>query len=302
MSDGDSGSSLPFPCNVAMVGLYGVGKSSLVRRYLEDTFSHDYHPTMGVQISQKRIRSNARDVDFTLWDLEGKEHREQLQRAYLQHAHAYILVADLTRGASLATALDLQSGIAKLLPGAPFVLALNKSDAPSELGEDQLSRLDPTWRIIRTSARTGQGVEQIFSALAASLLAPDRVTLDNTWHEDEPGELPQEQLEVFRSRPHELRIEGAQPIEVPAGSRELRVSMTMLGGETLETPPLCTIRCTCPMRRRVRCLVVRTETPDRIDAVIELPDGLVRGDEVWCQFEVTSGGRITPQPVRLLIV
>ena len=62
-----------------MVGLYGVGKTSLVRRYVESRFEPDYIPTYGVKISRKIVDSDKGRVEFVLWDLEGHDEREQLR-------------------------------------------------------------------------------------------------------------------------------------------------------------------------------------------------------------------------------
>src|SRR5579863_5348732 len=229
MSDGVDPNGVPFPCNVSMVGLYGVGKTSLVRRYVHSIFSEKYLPTMGVQISEKLVGTSGRDVKFQLWDLEGRDDRRQLQDTYLRHTDSYILVADVTRRASLDTALELQAGIRKLLPAAPFVLALNKSDLPSEI-EDELACLDRTWAVVRTSARTGYGVQAIFGILADRLLNPrdDRNELAYTYADEPDRDLhePSDKLEIFRALPAELRVEASQPIEVTAGSRELRIGVS----------------------------------------------------------------------------
>jgi len=154
-----------------MIGLHGVGKTSLVRRYAQSIFTHDYLPTLGVQISKKSVESNGRTVVFTLWDLAGDEERQHLQDAYLSHAAAYILVADVSRIVSLDHAKVLQRRIQLLLPQAPFALALNKADLTErEIGEAELAQLDPSWRVITTSAHTGQGVEELFTLLADRIL------------------------------------------------------------------------------------------------------------------------------------
>ncbi len=130
-------------------------------------FTHDYLPTIGAQISKKSVELDGRTVDFTLWDLAGGDERQQLQDAYLSHARAYIIVADVSRTVSLERAILLHESIKSHLPKAPFALALNKSDLTErEIRETHLAQLDPLWTIIPTSARTGQGVEEIFTLLA----------------------------------------------------------------------------------------------------------------------------------------
>ena len=293
-----------------MIGLYGVGKTSLVRRYVESIFTHDYLPTIGAQISKKSVELDGRTVDFTLWDLAGQDERQQLQDAYLSHARAYIIVADVSRTVSLERAILLHESIKSHLPKAPFALALNKSDLTErEIGETHLAQLDPLWTIIPTSARTGQGVEEIFTLLADRVLAQVDAGISVVWADlprdpsSDTSTQPEDRLHSLLRRPRELVLENAQPIEVQAGTRETTGSVSIIEEDSpLEKYADCVIRCSCPARKNVRCTVAGTETTGRIDFFIELPDNLSAGDELWCQFTVSGPGWLKSKPVRVVIV
>jgi small GTP-binding protein len=310
MNGRDSRSSQGVPCNIAMVGLYGVGKTSLVRRYVESIFKHDYLPTIGVQISKKSVELHGRTVDFTLWDLAGEDDRQQLQDAYLSHAAAYIIVADMGRIVSLERAILLQDKIKTVLPEAPFVLALNKSDlAEREIGEAQLAQLDPLWTIIPTSARTGQGVEEIFTLLADRVMAhigarvPDESDHDPANQLSDSSTRFQDKLERFLRPPRKLVIENAQPIEVQAGTRAITGCVSIIEARSsFLVPGHCVISCSCPARKGVRCTVAENETTGRIDFFIELPDNLSPGEELSCQFTVDGSGWVRSEPVSVVIV
>jgi hypothetical protein len=269
---------------------------------VESIFTHDYRPTMGVKISKRSVKAGDFDVDFSLWDLEGLDDREQLQSSYVGHTQAYILVADVTRSISLDRAIELQTGIAGILPHAPFVLALNKSDLAPEIAESRFASLDPAWNIVRTSARTGDGVEEIFNVLARRVIERPYDAQNSSSRAQEPEEGPKEKLEFFRLRPAELRIENPPPIEVPAGVPQVRIGMAMRGEVASADPSLCTVRCRCPMRKDVTCVVIRHETEDRIDAIIEIPGDMSTGDELTCEFQVASDGWLMSKPLRVLIV
>jgi small GTP-binding protein len=285
--------SLPaFSCTIAMVGLYGVGKTSLVRRYVDGGFERDYRPTLGVQVSKKIVESDQGQVDFILWDLEGKDEREQLQDAYLGRLQAYILVADVSRAVSLERAIALQQQIERLHPTAPFVLALNKSDLPEwQIGESHLAKLDPAWTIVQTSARTGDGVEKIFSILANRLIDKLRSHAADNVDEHVPRkEAPQSVLKQFLSRPQEIVILNPQPMQIRAGEREARVSMALLGEANPPTNKSeCSIQCRCSSRKDLRCRIIsRADLPGSIDVIIEIPEALPSGDRL--SFEFVVGG------------
>jgi len=158
---------------ICMLGNPGVGKTSLVRQFVYSAFSDKYLATLGVKIDQKTVTVGQQEVNLLLWDLEGLTDLRALQTAYLRGAAGYLLVADGTRVATLETIARLQQQIEELLGKMPFALALNKKDLAGEwpTAEERLSELAHNgWRIFRTSAKTGENVEQAFMDLAARLV------------------------------------------------------------------------------------------------------------------------------------
>ena len=84
----------------------------------------------------------------------------------------YLLVVDGTRRATLDTARQVQAKATAAVGAVPFILLLNKSDlaAQWELDEQTFFKLaEQGWHVIRTSAKTGDGVEETFAELAAQL-------------------------------------------------------------------------------------------------------------------------------------
>ena len=62
---------------IVLVGHFGVGKSSLIRRFVKNSFSEDYLVTIGVHILKKEIDINNQQVNLIIWDVEGKENIEK---------------------------------------------------------------------------------------------------------------------------------------------------------------------------------------------------------------------------------
>jgi len=158
---------------VCMLGAFAVGKTSLVRRFVESIFSEVYHTTIGVKIDKKVIRVGEQEVTMILWDLAGHDGLEHLRLTYLKGASGLLLVADGTRRDTLATAIAIQEEAKQVAPSAPFVLAINKSDLMDEweLDSQEQTELESRgWKVILTSAKTGDGVEQTFQILAKAML------------------------------------------------------------------------------------------------------------------------------------
>ncbi len=155
---------------ICLIGAPGVGKSSLVRRFVHSLFTERYLTTVGVCIEKKTVTTPTGEVGLVLWDLAGDDELQRLQASYLRGTSACLLVVDGTRPETLEQGLELQSRVvATLGPAVPFVLALNKADLESEwrLGEAALAPLVAHgWHLVRTSAKSGDGVEAIFRQLA----------------------------------------------------------------------------------------------------------------------------------------
>jgi len=152
-----------------MLGSFAVGKTSLVRRFVESLFSEKYRTTVGVKIDTKTVRVGSTDVTLVIWDVQGESDITDIAEVYLLGASGYIVVVDGTRPETVETALRLRAR-AGSLPGA---ILLNKTDLADEwrLGPAEEAKLAGTgWPLTRTSARTGLGVEDAYAGLARSLL------------------------------------------------------------------------------------------------------------------------------------
>ncbi len=159
---------------ICMLGSFSVGKTSLVRRFVSSIFSDTYLTTVGVKIDKKVLKTEkGEDLTLMLWDLYGEDEFQKMRMSYLRGAGGYLVVADGTRPATLDKALSLFEEVQKNLGAVPFVLALNKCDLTDqwEIPADREGSLSARgWRLIHTSARTGEGVEELFQALAELML------------------------------------------------------------------------------------------------------------------------------------
>src|SRR5690606_7159431 len=97
---------------ICMMGAPGVGKTSLVRRFVDSVFSEKYLSTIGVKIDKKSVAVEDTTLNLMLWDLQGEERYQWVRLQYLRGASGYILVADGTRPDTLEIALGLQENAA----------------------------------------------------------------------------------------------------------------------------------------------------------------------------------------------
>ncbi len=153
---------------ICLLGDFAVGKSSLVARFVRNTFSDKYLTTVGVKVDSKEVRLTDRAVKLVVWDLAGKAELDSLNKTYIRGAHGLMLVVDGTREASLRAALYLWMQSQKQLAQVPVVLMINKLDMIDrwEVSSADIARLSESVPTFRTSALSGEGVEAAFTTLA----------------------------------------------------------------------------------------------------------------------------------------
>jgi small GTP-binding protein len=154
---------------ICMLGAFSVGKTSLVKRFVESVFSETYLTTVGVKIDKKAVELSNRIVNLILWDLAGEDDISSLRMSYLRGSAGYLLVADGTRPSTLEVALSLRQRVEVEFGPLPFVLLLNKNDLREEwaIRDEEVEGLRRDgWWVRPTSARTGEGVDDAFEALA----------------------------------------------------------------------------------------------------------------------------------------
>lgn len=158
---------------VCMLGGYAVGKTSLVARYVSSIFSEKYLSTVGVKIDKKVVSVDGRDTMLMLWDIYGQDDFQTVQPAQLRGMAGYLLVVDGTRRATLDTAQLLHEKAKSVAGDVPFVVVLNKSDLASSWEIDDVAffkLVEQGWRSVKTSAKTGDGVEHAFESLTRAML------------------------------------------------------------------------------------------------------------------------------------
>ncbi|MDR0238664.1 MAG: GTP-binding protein [Deltaproteobacteria bacterium] len=158
---------------ICMLGTFAVGKTSLVEQYVHSIFSDRYLSTLGVKISKKECRVGEQDVNLVLWDMAGKDEYNEINVSYLRGAMGFFLVADGTRKDTLNTALLIRLLALDVIGNVPHCLLLNKADLLPDwqVTEDDIARLElQDIQVLRTSAKTGEGVEDAFIRLAEAML------------------------------------------------------------------------------------------------------------------------------------
>jgi len=154
---------------VCILGPTGVGKTSLVKQFVEGIFSEKYQTTIGVKIDKKLVSQDDTAVQLLLWDLEGIDRYCGFNPRYLRGASACIIVVDQTRSQSLLEGMEILDMTREHYPEIPAFFVINKTDLPSSWhwSEDELaSYAEKFISLTKTSAKTGENVEELFRTIA----------------------------------------------------------------------------------------------------------------------------------------
>ena len=158
---------------ICMIGPFAVGKTSLVRRYVESIFSDNYLTTIGVKISKKIVEIKDHQVNLMIWDIEGVDVFTELKPSNLRGSSGVLLVLDGTRPKNIEVLGDLHKILSKQLPDIPIVCLLNKSDLTFDwkLDAADLNVIEVLGiPIIYTSAKTGENVELAFDTIVKKII------------------------------------------------------------------------------------------------------------------------------------
>ena len=154
---------------ICMVGVSGTGKTCMVQRFVHSIFSVKYLSTVGVKIDRKEVQSGGQPMMLMLWDLEGRDGTRDISASYLRGAHGLIYVVDGTRRETFDQLSEIRDVVVQELGDIPSVIALNKADLADQWQlkpADEHTLAAGGHHAIRTSAKTGDGVESAFQWLA----------------------------------------------------------------------------------------------------------------------------------------
>lgn len=165
---------------ICVVGNGGVGKTSMVLRYCENSFKESYLMTIGSNFSTKTVELADHpqlQVKLQLWDLAGQKHFSFVRPPFYRGATGIIYVYDLTRRSSFADMLEWRDEVEKVIGQKPSLLIGNKLDL-ARIGQREVAAQDGealkgemhAMQYYETSAKEGDSVEDVFKVLTLEIL------------------------------------------------------------------------------------------------------------------------------------
>ncbi|MBN4005062.1 Rab family GTPase [Nostoc sp. LPT] len=167
---------------ICLFGDFGVGKTSLIRQFVECQFSDEYLSTVGVKISRKLVSVSEKNLlseqklQLIIWDIEGSNKFKAVANNYFQGSKGAVIVGDVTQAETLNHIQEHIQTFLAVNPNSYVVVALNKSDM---IAAEYLENIRQMYQFTNqanildtyvTSAKTGNNVDKIFQTLAIRLI------------------------------------------------------------------------------------------------------------------------------------
>jgi small GTP-binding protein len=160
---------------VVVIGDPAVGKTSLIKRFVQDVFDDRYLNTIGAKVMKKELGVNRPDtgeivdLKLILWDIAGQETFETVKKAYYRGASGAIVVCDMTRKETMEHLHKWIENLFDVSDVVPMIIICNKSDLAEDAQFDS-STVEGEYApygapVFTTSAKAGENVEQAFHEL-----------------------------------------------------------------------------------------------------------------------------------------
>ena len=175
-----------FKQKICLIGEGGVGKSSLIKRFVFDQFSDGYICTIGTKITKKEVlikpepQREETNVTMLVWDIMGQQgFRNLLKEAYFFGTDGAIAVCDITRKKTLGELKGWVQSLYSITNKVPIVFIGNKSDliGSAELNFEDVKAFASNYEdstVFLSSAKSGINVNLAFKALAEKIVEKSR--------------------------------------------------------------------------------------------------------------------------------
>lgn len=152
---------------IILAGNVGVGKTSLIRRFVHNVFSEDYKATLGFKVDKKVVEIDGKSISLLIWDVAGETNMIDIFYAHYRSSDGIIYVFDISRPPEEEKFLNDIRVLNKFLKDVPLIVVGNKIDLIEKNKiNNELKNILGFEVDYFTSAKDGDNVEEIFYQIA----------------------------------------------------------------------------------------------------------------------------------------
>lgn len=158
--------------NILLLGDSGVGKTSLLMRYMSNKFTESHISTLGVEYQKKIIKVDDKQVELKIQDTSGQDRFRAISKNYYKDVDGIMFVFDATNRESFEHINSWLKEVEENAANFEYIIVGNKMDLESiiDVNDEDVKEEYKDKKFLKTSAKTGEGVEEIFTELAYLIL------------------------------------------------------------------------------------------------------------------------------------
>ncbi len=161
---------------IVFLGEGAVGKTSLVGRFVYDSFEGDYLATIGTDIHLKMVQVDDVLVKLVIWDIAGQDNFAQLRKAYYMNASGAFYIFDTSRPETIERVDEWVKALYAVTGEIPLIICENKTDLESAISQEIKDKISEKLNVkmVKTSAKKNTNVEEAFREMTEEILARAR--------------------------------------------------------------------------------------------------------------------------------
>ncbi len=158
---------------ILLIGDMGVGKTSIISKYVDDRFNSYHLSTIGIDFKTKYLKVNNQKYKLQIWDTAGQERFRTITSSYYRGAHGIIIIFDSSIEDGFKNVSDWLENLDRYLTNRNPIkfLVSNKCDKKSKVNLTEIKKFatDHDLNFYQTSTKTGEGLHRMFSDLTAKM-------------------------------------------------------------------------------------------------------------------------------------
>jgi small GTP-binding protein len=163
-----------YKLKVVIIGEHAAGKTSLINKFVQQTFNADYRPTIGTNILLKKLDLDGDEVTLTCWDIAGQERWSSMRQLYYKGSSGALIVGDVTRKSTFDAIVNFWApDLRKYTTDIPIVVLANKCDLEHEATQEDIDNCANqigALGALETSALNGDNVDEAFMLLTKAVI------------------------------------------------------------------------------------------------------------------------------------